>query len=135
LGDKPLIDHIAIWTKQLEVMKDFYVRYFNGTANEKYVSPRGKGVNFESYFLSFGKDARLEIMQMSTISEGTKQQAIGFSHIAFGLESEEAVCALTKQLKADGYTIASEPRRTGDGYFESSVYDPDGNVVEITALS
>lgn len=127
-----MIEHIAIWTRQLEVMKDFYVRYFCGEPGEKYISPRGPGVNFESYFLSFGKGARLEIMQMSTIPEGTKQQTIGFSHIAFGLESEEAVCAMTKQLKEDGYTIAGEPRRTGDGYFESSVYDPDGNLVEIT---
>jgi catechol 2,3-dioxygenase-like lactoylglutathione lyase family enzyme len=134
LEDKLLIEHIAIWTQQLEVMKDFYVRYFSGTANDKYVSPKGPGVNFESYFLSFDKGARLELMQMSTIPKGTRQQAIGYAHIAFGLESEEAVCALTKQLKADGYTIAGEPRRTGDGYFESSVYDPDGNLVEISAL-
>lgn len=127
-----MIEHIAIWTRQLEVMKDFYVRYMGGEPGEKYISPRGPGVSFESYFLSFGKGARLEIMQMSTIPEGTKQQAIGYSHIAFGLESEEAVCAMTKQLKEDGYTIVGEPRRTGDGYFESSVYDPDGNLVEIT---
>lgn len=130
-----MIEHIAVWTQQLEVMKDFYVRYFDGIANDKYVSPRGQGVNFESYFLSLGKGARLEIMQMSTIPEGTKQQAIGFSHIAFGLESEEAVLAKIKRLKEDGYTIAGEPRRTGDGYFEASVYDPDGNLVEITALT
>lgn len=127
-----MIEHIAIWTRQLEVMKDFYIRYFGGTANDKYVSPRGQGVNFESYFLSFGKGARLELMQMSTTAEGTKQQTIGFSHIAFGLESEDAVCAMTVRLKEDGYTIAGEPRRTGDGYFEASVYDPDGNLVEIT---
>ncbi len=127
-----MIEHIAIWTRQLEAMKDFYVRYFGGKPGEKYISPRGPGVNFESYFLSFGKGARLEIMQMSTISEGTKKETVGFSHIAFGLESEEGVCTMTKQLKEDGYTIVGEPRRTGDGYFEASVYDPDGNLVEIT---
>jgi lactoylglutathione lyase len=27
----------------------------------------------------------------------------------------------------------SEPRRTGDGYYESCVLDPDGNRLEITA--
>ena len=31
-----------------------------------------------------------------------------------------------------GYTVVSEPRTTGDGYYESVVRDPDGNLVEIT---
>ena len=30
------IHHIAIWTFQLEEMKEFYTRYFNGSSNEKY---------------------------------------------------------------------------------------------------
>ena len=49
------IHHIAIWTFQLEEMKEFYTRYFNGSSNEKYINPK-KG--FESYFLHFdeGKD-------------------------------------------------------------------------------
>ena len=34
---------------------------------------------------------------------------------------------------ADGYTILSEPRMTGDGCYESAVADPEGNYVEITA--
>jgi lactoylglutathione lyase len=29
--------------------------------------------------------------------------------------------------------VQGEPRRTGDGYYESVVLDPDGNVVEIAA--
>lgn len=44
------IHHIAIWTFQLEEMKEFYTRYFNGSSNEKYINPK-KG--FESYFLHF----------------------------------------------------------------------------------
>ena len=39
------IHHIAIWTFRLEEMKEFYIRYFKGTSNEKYVNPK-KG--FES---------------------------------------------------------------------------------------
>ena len=33
------IHHIAIWTFRLEEMKEFYIRYFKGTSNEKYVNP------------------------------------------------------------------------------------------------
>lgn len=37
------------------------------------------------------------------------------------------VNVLTEQLRADGYTILSEPRITGDGYYESAVADSEGN--------
>ena len=46
--------------------------------------------------------------------------------------AREAGVALTDRLRADGYQIVGEPRTTGDGYFESVVADPDGNLVEIT---
>ena len=42
------------------------------------------------------------------------------------------VDALTQRLRADGYRILDGPRRTGDGYYESTVLDPDGNRIEIT---
>ena len=35
-----------------------------------------------------------------------------------------------ERLRTDGYTIAGEPRTSGDGYFESVILDPDGNRVE-----
>lgn len=53
------IHHIAIWTFQLEEMKEFYTRYFNGSSNEKYINPK-KG--FESYFLHFDEGTDLELM-------------------------------------------------------------------------
>ena len=39
---------------------------------------------------------------------------------------------VTHQLRAAGYPVVSEPRTTGDGYYESCVLDPEGNRVEIT---
>ena len=53
------IDHIAIWTKQLEKMKHFYGTYFQGKPGEKYINPRK---NFESYFVEFDSGTRLELM-------------------------------------------------------------------------
>ena len=47
------IHHIAIWTFQLEEMKEFYTRYFNGSSNEKYINPK-KG--FESYSFTSMKE-------------------------------------------------------------------------------
>jgi lactoylglutathione lyase len=59
-------------------------------------------------------------------------QLLGLAHIAFALGSEHAVDELTDRLRSDGYLILDGPRRTGDGYYESVVADPDGNRVELT---
>lgn len=125
------IEHVAIWTFQLEELKDFYVKYFKATANEKYTNSR----QFESYFLSFDEGCRMEIMRMPTISEPNyagKGEFIGFSHFAISVGDKASVIALTEKLRSDGYPVVSEPRTTGDGYFESVILDPDGNRIEIT---
>lgn len=61
-----------------------------------------------------------------------RDDAPGYAHLAFAVGSEEAVNALTEWLRTDGYQVAGEPRRTGDGYYESVVLDPEGNRIEIT---
>ena len=127
------IEHIAIWTEDLERLKEFYSRYFGTTAGEKYYNPRK---NFESYFLSFDSGCRLEIMRMPGINPRDRdvlKQFQGLTHYAISVGSNEKVDQLTEQLRSDGYMIAGEPRTTGDGYYESVILDPDGNRVEITA--
>jgi putative acetyltransferase len=59
------IDHIALWTTDLERCKRFYVDYFGATAGAGYVNP-AKG--FASCFLSLGDGARIEAMTTSTLS-------------------------------------------------------------------
>lgn len=122
------IHHIAIWTFRLEEMKEFYTRYFQGTSNEKYVNPK-KG--FESYFIRFDDGAELELMSRADVQNvPTEDNRTGLTHFAFLIDSKEEVLRLTEELRAKGYTIAGEPRTSGDGYFESVVLDPDGNRVE-----
>ncbi|WP_375447836.1 VOC family protein [uncultured Fibrella sp.] len=128
------IEHLAIWVRDLEAMRAFYETYFLATANEKYTN-HTKG--FSSYFLSFPQGGpRLELMQMPGIPD-TKNDAMaqfsGLVHVAISVGSDANVDALTEQLRADGFTIVGEPRRTGDGYYESVVFDPEQNRIEITA--
>jgi lactoylglutathione lyase len=125
------ISHIAIYTKNLEAMKSFYCRYFGGVSNAKYTNPV-KG--FESYFISFDSEPKLELMSKASIFKTAEtEESLGITHIAFKLNSKQAVLDLTETLRAVGFVIACEPRTTGDGYFESLVLDPEGNRVEITA--
>ncbi len=124
--------HTALWTSQIEVIRDFYLKYFQGKSNEKYTNYQKK---FSSYFISFGGDASLEIMQREDIREQhTPKEHIGLAHIAFGLNSEKEVNEKTELFRSEGYTIVSEPRLTGDGYYESAITDPDGNIVELVSL-
>ncbi len=124
------IEHIAIWVKDLENMRAFYERYFHGTAGAMYINPKKQ---FRSYFITFETGCRLELMHKTDIPENqTEQPFTGITHFAFSTGNRESVDRLTDMLKADGYLIASEPRVTGDGYYESVIKDPEGNLVEIT---
>jgi lactoylglutathione lyase len=127
------IDHVALWTKDLERCKQFYVSYFGAVAGAGYVNP-AKG--FASCFLSFGDGTRIEAMTTTThvpVEAEPGAQRMGWTHIAIALGSERLVDELTRRLKDDGFAILDGPRRTGDGYYESVALDPDGNRIELTA--
>jgi lactoylglutathione lyase len=55
-----------------------------------------------------------------------------YAHLAISLGCKQAVVDLTEAMRRDGSPVWSEPRTTGDGYFESVVLDPDGNRIELT---
>ena len=67
-------------------------------------------------------------MQMPGIPANGKrynEQYTGLIHFAVSTCSKEKVDALTEDIRQAGYTVAGEPRWTGDGYYESVVTDPD----------
>ena len=131
-NDSVRIEHMAVWTADLERLRAFYERYFGARAGARYASTARPG--FASYFLTFPDGgARLELMSVPTLADAAPVPAVGYAHLALSVGSVAAVEALTERLRGDGVRVVSEPRRTGDGYFEAVVADPDGNLVEITA--
>lgn len=124
------IDHAALYVENLEKAKKFFEDYFHAVSNEKY---HNKNTGFESYFLTFQGDVRLEIMTKPELSKHEKSPVSwGFVHLAFSVGSKEQVDTLTARLKEDGYAVISGPRTTGDGYYESCILDGEGNQIEIT---
>jgi len=127
----PRVEHVAIWTHALEPLRDFYVDHFGATAGERYRNPE-KG--FESVFLSLPAGPRLELMSRTGLAaRDAGQPRPGYAHLAFSVGSAREVDAMTERLRASGVPVVDGPRRTGDGYYESVVLDPDGNHIEITA--
>jgi lactoylglutathione lyase len=127
------IEHLALWVQDLEVMKNFFMDYFDVVHGPKYTNP---GKQFVSYFIYFGQGrTRLELMSCPDIqtAEGQRGFGMGLAHFAISVGGREKVNALTERLREDNYTIYSEPRTTGDGYYESVVLDPEGNYIEISA--
>ncbi len=126
------IHHLALWTDDLDRLAGFYERYFDARVGPPYENP-AKG--FASRFVAFDEGARLEVMTTSRIAlarPGRGVERHGLTHLAISVGSEARVDAITERLRADGYEVASAPRATGDGFYESVVLDPDGNRVEIT---
>jgi lactoylglutathione lyase len=123
------IEHIAIWVKDLDVSTDFYTKFFGAKIGTLYHNPK---TNFNSRFIAFDSGTRIEIMTRPDITENPVNNAFGYTHIALSVGSADEVNRLTKLLSENGVTILSQPRTTGDGYYESKIADPDGNEIEIT---
>ena len=125
------IEHIAIYTTDLERECAFFEKYFGAKRGEKYHNPR---TGLQTYFLTFEGGARLELMtRAECVNQPRECFATGFTHIAISVGGKEKVVQLTELLESNGFQIASPSRTTGDGYFESVVRDFEGNFIEITA--
>ena len=148
------IDHAALFCRDLEQMRQFFIDYFDARSNEQYHNPR---TGLRTYILSFTEGStRLELMQRTEQREPSSslewpsrdgrrqsqrpdvqdadpsQPAIGYVHLSFAVGSRKGVDLLTRRLAADGYTVTGGPRTTGDGYYESSILGPEGIQIEVT---
>jgi lactoylglutathione lyase len=125
-----IIEHIALWVTDLDAMSHFYITYFGGKASARYHNPTKQ---FTSYFISFEEGCRLELMHRPDIMDkpDNSKQHLGVTHFAVSVGSKDAVRQLTERLNVDGYTVISDPRTTGDGYYESVILDLEGNYIEI----
>lgn len=125
------IDHIALFCRDLEAMRQFFLDHFEAESNEQYHNPR---TGLRTYILTFPEGgARLELMQRpDTLDADPSKPNISFIHVSFAVGSKEAVDAKTEGLLSAGYQVTSGPRTTGDGYYESCILGPEGIQIEIT---
>lgn len=109
------IEHVAIYVNNLEVEKNFYVKYFGATPSEKYTNFRN---DFSSYFLDFDNGAQLEIMhRLSMIDPKKDKYRSGYHHIAIKVGDRQAVEDLIRTMEDDGIVIVNYARKTGEGFY------------------
>lgn len=123
------IDHFAIYVSDLAAARDFFVTFFGARSNDGYQNPR---TGLRTFFLTFEDGNRLELMTRPEMTDAPKTPfRMGWAHLAFNVGSRERVNALTARLADAGFEVLSGPRQTGDGYYESCVSGPEGNLIEI----
>ena len=122
------IEHVAIWVRDLETMRVFYTEIFGGISGNLYTNT---ATGFTSYFVSLGNGPRLELMHRPGLDPSPTITA-GYAHIALALGSRPAVDDAVEELRRRGVVVESEPRVTGDGYYEAVVLDPERNRIELT---
>ena len=124
------IEHVALYVNDLEAARIFFVTWLNGRSNDGY---HNKTTDFRSYLITFDDGSRLEIMTKPGLADLNKPlNRTGYVHIAFSVGNKEKVDELTEKLRSAGYEVVSDPRTTGDGYYESCVVAIEGNQIEIT---
>ena len=79
------IEHIAMYVNELELARDFFVKYLGGVSNSGYHNEK---TGFRSFFISFDDGARLEIMNKPSVEDIAKPiNRTGYIHIAFSVGS------------------------------------------------
>ena len=107
------INHLAVYTQDIERLRLFYELYFHAHTGEPYHNPL---TGLKTYFLTFDDgDVRLELMTGPELNTNMPEEAhTGYAHLAFSVGSREAVNLLTARIQSDHYQVLSAPRTTGD---------------------
>ena len=119
------LDPIPPWTSDTERCKGFFIAYFGATEGAAYVDAK-KG--FESGFRNFVDGARIEALKTTALAPvvvAPAAQRPGLTHLAICVGSERLVEEIPQRIREEGYQVSDAPRRTGTGYYESMVLDPE----------
>jgi lactoylglutathione lyase len=121
------INHIGIYVSDLELVAQFFVDYFGAKITSQYHNPK---TGLSTYFLAFGDGARLELLNRSNLI--VDNSLSGPNHLSISVGSKKNVDDMTILLRRNGYEVMDGPRRTGDGYYESSILGPESLIIEVT---
>jgi lactoylglutathione lyase len=121
------IDRVALWTAQLERLRDFYSDELGAPGSPIHEEP---ATGLQAVLLDFC-GVGLELIEPRAGAQRPPERP-GCAYIAFALGSADAVDRLTERLAAAGHSVVVAPQRSWEGCYHAVVLDPDGNRVELT---
>lgn len=120
------LHHVAFWTNNMKEMIGFYQRHFEGEV----LSEHQDG-DFRGAFLKICSESVLELMSKSNLDTGNERQGVGYSHLSFEVPSKEEVDRKTEYFERQSVRFEKKRVQYEDGFYESAIFDPDGNIIEI----
>lgn len=154
------LTYIAIHAAEPEKMKDFYVKYLGAVVDESHpvdsTGPEGEGhacaadraSRSRVYSLSFQGGVKIRLIPerpvISDVSYALACHSPAMTaalqarpayavRLTFTVGSRKRVNELTGRLILEGYNVIYEPGFYGMEHYSSSVFDPEGNVIELVA--
>ena len=142
------LTYITIHTMEPEIMKDFYVKYLGAVVDDarpfdrdgsgkdnRVASPSSYGT---VYSLSFDGGVKIKLIPEqpavpSVVPSFPETRPPYAVRLTFRVGSRKRVNELTGQLIMEGHEVICEPRFYGMEHYSSSVFDPEGNVIELVA--
>ena len=119
------IEHVALWTRELDTAAEFWRRTFGASIGERYHSQRRPGFVSQFVTLPGGAD-KIELITGPWVATAAEGDSVGWDHLAISLGDAGAVGALAARCATEGLLV-SPPRSTGDGYYEAVISKPDGD--------
>lgn len=110
----------------MERLEAFYTMHFQAK-----VLFRHTAGDFRCTFISVCDGAVIELMTRTGLPKGDIQERVGYSHLSIEVESREEVNRLTKYFRSQNVPIEKDLVQYDDGFYESSIRDPDGNIIEL----
>lgn len=120
------LHHIAFWTKNIDTLVEFYKTHFNG----KVLSQHESG-DFRCIFIRICSSITLEIMTRISLHDFIAGERTGYSHFSIEVSSKDEVNKLTDYFIEQKIPLQKNKEQYDDGFYESAVLDPDGNIIEI----
>lgn len=124
------IEHVALATRNLESLCDFY-RRLGGVALPLAPDPLGGPLGCSLDFCG----VRLEVFERSRSRDAAPEDGRSprLLYLGFALRSADAVDELSRVLTEAGHRVVEQPHRAGElGRYESVVLDPDGNRLKLS---
>jgi lactoylglutathione lyase len=120
------LHHVSFWTKNIDELESFYVKYFNGE-----ILFRHSKDDFQCVFIKICNSLKIELMTRNDLSIQNLEERVGYSHLSLEIDTKEEVNKLTDFFIKENIRVEKNKEQYEDGFYESSIRDPDGNIIEL----